>query len=84
MPRRVVASMLPRAAELYKRRLATHGYDQPMTRCMPHGVPDAVTSPYMFKFIQTPGVMVILYEEFHKYRQMHADGRALPVDLDTA
>jgi hypothetical protein len=78
------APMLPWAAELYKRRVETHGYDRPMTRCMPHGVPDAVTSPYMFKFLQTPGVMVLLYEEFHKYRQIHTDGRALPVDPDPA
>lgn len=84
LPKGTEAPMLPWAAELYERRVATHGYDRPMTRCMPHGVPDAVTSPYMFKFIQTPGVMVILYEEFHKYRQIHTDGRALPVDPDPA
>ena len=34
--------MLPWAEELYKRRVATHGYDRPMTFCMPHGVPDAM------------------------------------------
>ena len=76
--------MLPWAADLYRHRQQTMGYDRPMTRCMPHGVPDAVTSPYPFKFIQTPGVTLILYEEFHKYRQIHTDGRALPVDPDPA
>ena len=83
-PEGVEAPMLPWAAGLYKRRMATLGYDRPMTRCMPHGVPDAVTSPYPFKIIQTPGVMLVLYEEFHKYRQLHADGRPLPVDPDPA
>lgn len=78
------APMLPWAAELYKRRVATHGYDRPMTRCMPHGVPDAATAPYFFKLLQTPGVMIQLYEEFHKYRQIHTDGRPLPVDPDPA
>jgi hypothetical protein len=78
------APMLPWAEEIYKHRTATMGYDRPMTRCMPHGVPDAVTSPYPFKIIQTRGVAVILYEEFHKYRQIHTDGRALPVDPDPA
>ena len=76
--------MLPWAAEVYKKRVATHGYDRPMTRCMPHGVPDAVTSPYPFKVIQTPRVAIVLYEEFHKYRQIHTDGRPLPVDPDPA
>jgi len=72
--------MLPWAAELYKRRIATHGYDRPMTVCLPHGVPDGLTSPYGFKLIQTPVVTVYLYEEFTKYRQIHTDGRPLPVD----
>jgi hypothetical protein len=76
----VEAPMLPWAAELYKRRLATHGYDRPMTVCLPHGVPDGLTSPYGFKLLQTPVVTVHLYEEFTKYRQIHTDGRALPVD----
>jgi hypothetical protein len=76
----VDAPMLPWAEELYKRRLATHGYDRPMTVCLPHGVPDGLTSPYGFKLLQTPAVTVHLYEEFTKYRQIHTDGRALPVD----
>ena len=63
----------------YKRRLATHGYDRPMTVCLPHGVPDGLTSPYGFKLVQTPVLTVHLYEEFTKYRQIHTDGRALPV-----
>jgi hypothetical protein len=76
----VEAPMLAWAAELYKRRLATHGYDRPMTVCLPHGVPDGLTSPYGFKLVQTPVLTVHLYEEFTKYRQIHTDGRALPVD----
>jgi hypothetical protein len=74
------APMLPWAAELFKRRVATFGYDRPMTTCLPHGVPDALTSPYPFKLIQTPRLTVHLYEEFTKYRQIHTDGRPLPED----
>ncbi|MET0165953.1 MAG: hypothetical protein ABW318_13250 [Vicinamibacterales bacterium] len=74
------APMLPWAAELFKRRVATHGYDRPMTVCLPHGVPDGLTSPYGFKLIQTPLLTVHLYEEFTMYRQIHTDGRKLPVD----
>ena len=77
------APMLPWAAAVYKRRVETRGYDRPMTRCMPHGVPDAMTVVGLpFKIIQTPNVMIHLYEEFHKYRQVHTDGRPLPVDPD--
>jgi len=35
-----------------------------------------------FKILQMPGVTVLLYEEFHVYRQIHTDGRQLPVDPD--
>jgi hypothetical protein len=75
--------MLPWAAEVYKHRVDTQGYDRPMTRCMPHGVPDAMTV-LLFKILQTPGATVVLFEEFHKYRQIHTDGRQLPVDPDPA
>ena len=76
----VDAPMLPWAEEVFERRLETHGYDRPMTVCLPHGVPDGITSPYGFKVVQTPAVMIHLYEEFTKFRQIHTDGRQLPVD----
>ena len=79
------APMLPWAAEVYKHRVETQGYDRPMTRCMPHGVPDAMTVAGLpFKILQMPTVTVILFEEFHKYRQLHTDGRKLPDDPDPA
>ncbi|MBI4887615.1 MAG: hypothetical protein HY824_11030 [Acidobacteria bacterium] len=84
LPEGTDAPMLPWAAEIYKHRQETFGFERPMTFCMPHGVPDAVTSPYPFKILQTPGVTVVMYEEFHKYRQIHTDGRSLPVDPDPA
>lgn len=80
LPEGVDAPMLPWAVEVYERRLATHGYDRPMTVCLPHGVPDGLTSPYGFKVVQTPAVMIHLYEEFTKFRQIHTDGRQLPID----
>ena len=79
------APMLPAAAAIYKRRVETLGFDRPETFCMPHGVPDAMTvSGLPFKILQTPGETVIMFEEFHKYRQVHTDGRKLPVDPDPA
>ena len=85
LPAGTQAPMLPWAAELYKHRVDTHGFDRPMTFCMPHGVPDAMTVAGLpFKILQTPGETVVLFEEFHKYRQIHTDGRKLPVDPDPA
>ena len=85
LPPGAQAPMLPWAAELYKHRVDTHGYDRPMTFCMPHGVPDAMTVAGLpFKILQMPGETVVLFEEFHKYRQIHTDGRKLPVDPDPA
>ena len=79
------APMLPWAAATFKHRLDTRGFDKPGRFCMPHGAPDAMTVTNLpFKIVQTPGVMIHLYEEFHKYRQIHTDGRQLPVDPDPA
>lgn len=85
LPAGVEAPMLPPAAAIYKRRVETFGYNRPMTFCMPHGVPDAMTVVGLpFKILQMPGVTVLLFEEFHKYRQIHTDGRQLPIDPDPA
>src|SRR5262245_59486856 len=85
LPEGTAAPMLPWAADVYKHRVETHGYERPMTYCMPHGVPDAMTVAGLpFKIIQTPGETIVLFEEFHKYRQIHTDGRQLPVDPDPA
>ena len=84
-PQGTDAPMLPAQAELYQHRVQTQGWDRPETYCMPHGVPDAMTVPGLpFKILQMPGVTVLLFEEFHKYRQVHTDGRKLPVDPDPA
>jgi len=84
-PKGAEAPMLPAAAALYKHRVETLGWDRPETYCMPHGVPDAITVPGLpFKILQMPGVTVLLFEEFHKYRQIHMDGRQLPVDPQPA
>src|SRR6266702_2579426 len=83
LPQGTDAPMLPWAAELYKHRVETFGWNRPEAYCMPHGVPDAMTvAGIPWKILQMPGVTVFLFEEFHKYRQIHTDGRKLPVDPD--
>jgi hypothetical protein len=70
----------PWAAAEYQRRLETKGKDDPNNFCLPSGIPekDAVTSPW--KIVQTPGLIVILYESRTIYRQIFMDGRPLPED----
>lgn len=70
----------PWAEALYKERQENNGKGQPSERCLPHGVPKAMLPPEPFKIIQTPGVVVILYEEFNHYRQVFTDGRGFPQD----
>jgi hypothetical protein len=70
----------PWAAAEYQRRMETKGKDDPNNFCLPSGIPekDAVTSPW--KIVQTPGLILILYESRTIYRQIFMDGRPLPTD----
>lgn len=59
------------------------GAGRPSERCLPHIVPDSLFfGP--FKLIHTPRVTILLEEEFNHYRQIHTDGRKLPVDPEPA
>ncbi len=68
------------AADLFRQRLSGTGSDDPLTRCVPPGVPAINTFPAPFKFIQTPTVIAILYETETTFRQVFMDGRAHPPD----
>jgi hypothetical protein len=79
------APFQPWAAALYKERQENLGRDRPTARCLPHGVPDEMAvAGYPFKILQTPGLILILYEEFTHYRQIFTDGRPLPSDPNPA
>src|SRR5580658_9153910 len=70
----------PWAAAAYKEHMDTLGKDDPNNFCLPSGIPekDAVTSPW--KIVQTPGLIIILYESRTIFRQVFMDGRPLPTD----
>jgi hypothetical protein len=70
----------PWAKELYEHRRATESKDDPTSRCIPGGVPRSTAVPYPFKILMVPGMVVILYEAVHSYRQIFTDGRDLPED----
>jgi hypothetical protein len=74
------APFQPWAADLFKHRVETSAKDDPTAQCIVGGVPRNDFVPYPFKIIQTPGMMVILYEAVHSYRQIFTDGRPLPKD----
>ena len=77
--------MLPGALKLYDQRRATQGREHPRVRCLPRGVPNAMMwGGGPFKFIHTPGITLILFEEFVTYRQVFTDGRSLPTDAQPA
>jgi hypothetical protein len=73
------ADIQPWVAALARHRLEDFGKDDPeITGCLPGG-PRHITRAGLAKIIQTPGLMVILYEDL-AYRQIFLDGRRLPQD----
>jgi hypothetical protein len=74
--------MRPWAEALYKQRRETLSKDDPTGWCVPGGVPRSNAVPYPFKIVQTPGMVAILYEAVHSFRQIFLDGRELPKDAN--
>src|SRR5579871_1350127 len=73
------APFQPWAAEQYKERLANMAKERPSGRCLPHMLTDApLVASTVFKILQTPGLIAVLYEEMNHYRQIFTDGRKLP------
>jgi hypothetical protein len=71
--------MLPWAQEVYARRAVTFAKDSPDTRCLPPGPRAGLFGMAPVKFVQTPGLLLILYEDAPT-RQVFLDGRGLPED----
>ncbi|MBV9504263.1 MAG: hypothetical protein JO323_04570 [Acidobacteriia bacterium] len=70
----------PWAAELKKQRMAQNSKDNPDARCLPMGLMQFHMHPQPRKIIQTPGLVLILYEANDGIRQIFTDGRPLPRD----
>jgi hypothetical protein len=65
----------PWAAELFQKRLQSGGVDDPVAHCKPSGLPIVNAVPLPLKIIQTPSVVMVLYEENTVFRQIFLDGR---------
>ena len=80
----VEIAMTPWAMKLYQERQANFAKDRPSGRCLPHSVTDFDAHFTPKKIIQTPGVIALLFESYHSYRQIFTDGRPLPERRDPA
>jgi hypothetical protein len=70
----------PWAAELRKQRLAENSKDHPDAHCLPLHPVQLHSHPQPRKIIQTPGMVLIIYEANDGLRQIFTDGRPLPKD----
>ena len=73
-----VLPLLPWAADLLKARRGENSKDNPDAHCLPLGLMQLHMHPQPRKIIQSPGVIVILYEAQGGIRQIFTDGRSLP------
>jgi hypothetical protein len=70
----------PWLAALVQERTANQAKDDPHIRCLPDLFLRAYGLPHFVKFVQTPGLLLMLNEMNGVYRQVFTDGRPLPKD----
>ena len=68
----------PWAAEIRRQRVAQNNKDNPDAHCLPLGLMQLHTHPQPRKIIQSPELILILYEANGGIRQIFTDGRPLP------
>ncbi len=72
----VAVPMLPWAQKVYDEHKGSLSKDDPEARCLPPGVPRMSTTPYPWTIVQTPKLIVIVYEGgAHIWRKIFMDGR---------
>ena len=62
--------------------VANQAKDDPHIRCLPDLFLRAYGLPHYVKFVQTPGLLLMLNEMNGVYRQVFSDGRPLPKDRE--
>ena len=70
----------PEAAKVRLQRMQSGVRDNPSVHCLPHGIPLNNLLVEVTKVIQTPGLILIIYETDGTHRQIYTDGRKLPED----
>ena len=75
--------MTDEARRIHKTREdGTLGYLEPDAHCLPQGVPKINSAPVPFRIVQTDKLVVLVYEAFNLWRQVHLDGREFGDDLN--
>jgi hypothetical protein len=69
----------PWALSLFQQRTEDNQLENPESKCLPRGIPKADAFD-IHKIVQTPGLILILYEYQTTFRQIFTDGRTLPKD----
>ena len=75
--------LLPAAAAAAEER-RRRGDLTPSTYCLPHSVVDGLFVPTPFKIVHSPGLTLVLFEEFVRFQQVFTDGRGFPEDMQPA
>ena len=70
----------PDTVALYRQRTGNFARESPLSRCLPEGMPLVEMAPAPYKIVETPGLILMLYERGTIFRQVYTDGRKLPVD----
>jgi hypothetical protein len=70
----------PSLVPMLEERMKRNGLDDPIAHCKPAGAPRLMSIPLPFKFIETPGLVILLHEHDWTFRQVFTDGRDLPAD----
>jgi hypothetical protein len=70
----------PAAEALFLKRVAEFRRDDPQTHCLPRGPSDILFGGQLYRIMQSPAVIALLYEGGGNYRQIYLDGRKLPKD----
>ena len=69
--------MRPEAAEVMRRRVPG---SNPADSCLPMGIPFAFLVSEPDKIVQTPSLILMMFESADGHRQIYTDGRPLPKD----
>jgi hypothetical protein len=72
--------LTPEGAKVFIPRAQGQGKDSPTSHCLPAGIPMGDLLPAPRRFIQVPGLLVILYDGINPQRLIYTDGRKHPVD----
>jgi len=79
-PNPTPVQMLPWAQQEWERRRDRAFEGMPTSRCLP--LDPTMTLPFFYKIVQTPTLLIHLFEQDPHYRQAFLDGREHPKDLD--